>query len=441
MHELGHALGLFHGGGQGIPPASADNRFVNDKPNYLSVMNYSFQSSKPGFALRLPGVPDRSLQRTDRPLNYSAEALLELEEDALLEGLGIVGPAGGRTRYGGTNANGNGVPFIGPTDNAIDWNANGRIDAFVSGDINFFGVPGPNNPPTPGETLLGHDDWANLVYNFRDSFGFKGGTLDEIPEPEQTIDDIFGPELTPPPVANLAISKTSEPAAVHAGENIIYHLTVANLGPDPAANVVLIDTLPATTTFISCSATGAGTCSGSRNDQTITFPSLESGLSVEATLVGRVNDNVPAGTIVDNTASVSASTEDSDPSNNQTSTSVKVIAETPPPTISNISVDKPVLWPPNHKLVRVTINYTAASESGTPSCSLSVTSNEPPNGAGDGNTTPDWQVLDEHHVNLRAERSGQGKGRIYTVTITCRDSTGASASKSVEVIVPKSSGA
>mgnify|MGYP001769098295 CR=1 FL=1 len=33
MHELGHTLGLRHGG----------NVETNDKPNYLSVMNYSFQ--------------------------------------------------------------------------------------------------------------------------------------------------------------------------------------------------------------------------------------------------------------------------------------------------------------------------------------------------------------------------------------------------------------
>src|SRR4029078_5511463 len=42
MHELGHSLGLGHGGSDG----------VNYKPNYLSVMNYAFD---PG------GIPDPTL--------------------------------------------------------------------------------------------------------------------------------------------------------------------------------------------------------------------------------------------------------------------------------------------------------------------------------------------------------------------------------------------
>jgi hypothetical protein len=51
----------------------------------------------------------------------------------------------------------------------------------------------------------------------------------------------------------------------------------------------------------------------------------------------------------------------------------------------------------------------------------SVTSNEPVNGLGDGDASPDWTIIDAHHINLRAERSGTGTGRTYTITITCTD--------------------
>ncbi|MES1215635.1 MAG: hypothetical protein ABUT20_08960, partial [Bacteroidota bacterium] len=67
---------------------------------------------------------------------------------------------------------------------------------------------------------------------------------------------------------------------------------------------------------------------------------------------------------------------------------------------------------------------------------LTVSSNEPINGVADGDTDPDWIVVDDHHVQLRAERSAKGDGRIYTITITAADGSGNSAVKTVQVRVP-----
>jgi hypothetical protein len=104
------------------------------------------------------------------------------------------------------------------------------------------------------------------------------------------------------------------------------------------------------------------------------------------------------------------------------------------------SASPSTLWPPNHKMVEVTVNYSMADNC-TPSagltCTLSVTSNEPVNGTGDGDTAPDWEVIDARRVRLRAERAGNGQGRVYTITITCWDGAGNSASRQVTMSVPK----
>jgi hypothetical protein len=107
----------------------------------------------------------------------------------------------------------------------------------------------------------------------------------------------------------------------------------------------------------------------------------------------------------------------------------------PPPAITGASADPSQLWPPNHKMVNVTISYSVSDNCGQVATSLSVTSNEPVNGNGDGNTSPDWVVVDAHHVQLRAERAGGGSGRIYTITIAATDSAGNTSTQKVTVTV------
>jgi hypothetical protein len=109
MHELGHTLGLAHGGGDA----------VNCKPNYLSVMNYVFQFP---YANRDP----------NRPLDYSGTALAGLNEASLDEPSGIGGPAGRLAVWGQ-----GGLLWTDAANAAIDWNASGApTDLGVSANIN-----------------------------------------------------------------------------------------------------------------------------------------------------------------------------------------------------------------------------------------------------------------------------------------------------------------
>jgi len=109
------------------------------------------------------------------------------------------------------------------------------------------------------------------------------------------------------------------------------------------------------------------------------------------------------------------------------------------PVVSPATVDKSVLWPPNHQMELVTVNYTATDNCSV-DCVLTVTSNEPVNGLGDGDASPDWEVIDAHHVRLRSERSGSGNGRTYTITVTCTDPAGNTVVRTVTVKVPRSQG-
>lgn len=122
-----------------------------------------------------------------------------------------------------------------------------------------------------------------------------------------------------------------------------------------------------------------------------------------------------------------------DTSGNSTPRTFKVeIVDREAPAIAAISASPATLWPPNRKLVPVTINYTPSDNCAVQTCKLSVVSNEP---VGNG----DIQVIDAHRLLLAADRLGSGNGRTYTTTITCTDTANQSTVRTVNVIVPHNS--
>jgi hypothetical protein len=143
MHELGHNLGLQHGGAQ--DNANTNDFFDNYKPNYISVMNYAFQ-----FGIAYAATPGSTTIAGYR-VDYSDVKLPDLDETNLNETVGIQDTAhptdityGNRDGFCDTR-----VPALGP----VDWNGDSNTtDIHLALDVNCdFGAL----------TLLrGFDDWA-----------------------------------------------------------------------------------------------------------------------------------------------------------------------------------------------------------------------------------------------------------------------------------------
>lgn len=119
-----------------------------------------------------------------------------------------------------------------------------------------------------------------------------------------------------------------------------------------------------------------------------------------------------------------------------------IVVDTNPPVIASVSATPNVLWPPNHQLVKVTVSAKVTDPCDATTWKIiGVTSNEAVDMKGSGHTSPDWVITGAHTVELRAERSGTGDGRVYTITIQAIDVSGnLSSTATVTVTVPHDQG-
>jgi hypothetical protein len=210
MHELGHTLGLWHGGGDA----------VNYKPNYLSIMNYIFQ-----YDTLVPG----------RPLDYSWVALPTLDEDNLNEGVGI----GVAVQTLWNNPSNNPVRSAGNIP--IDWNLGGNLTIGVKLNLNnhiFANYVSPG-----GEELRGFDDWENLVYRFRGTKFFAASAVPEFPD-ELTTDVIelmraVGKHLVDIPTPQYSSAEMS--FRVEKGDWMEYSISYTGSPPDSFGSKIRIE--------------------------------------------------------------------------------------------------------------------------------------------------------------------------------------------------------
>jgi parallel beta-helix repeat protein len=165
MHELGHNLGLYHGGFND----------VNYKPNYHSVLNYTWQSPKKGYELSWR-------------LDYSREQRADLNEADLNETAGLGGNPAFLVPIGPIKDDmGITIPEL-PINEGGSFDFNGTPETPSQRDLNYIygGVS------SPGQTLVGHDDWSALTFNFRNATSYADGVQSDNPPDEITLDIDLG---------------------------------------------------------------------------------------------------------------------------------------------------------------------------------------------------------------------------------------------------------
>ncbi|MEU7838188.1 CARDB domain-containing protein [Nonomuraea sp. NPDC049129] len=218
LHELGHTLGLQHGGIDSI----------NCKPNYLSVMNYSYQ------------FPTAST--ATRPLDYQPQERAPMAENNGLDEVGDAVPgAGGRTVVYGLG----GVWNTTPANKPVDWNGDGIKATGQSGDVNHI-ILGPDTKSCPvslGQTLISWNDWEHLNLNFRESLWFEDGAHKGVLGLGDTeITAEAAASLNPP--IDLTATKTVDRQDASPGDTLTYTVSVGNKGPATATAVKIDDTMP-----------------------------------------------------------------------------------------------------------------------------------------------------------------------------------------------------
>jgi hypothetical protein len=202
--------------------------------------------------------------------------------------------------------------------------------------------------------------------------------------------------------------------------------------PDRPANAAGWHDGPVTVTF---SASDEGAQPSGVHEINVTLSGAENDEQALAGATGEVTISAEGLTRLTYTASDEAG-------NTSEPQALEVRIDSVAPTVACIAAPA-VLWPPNHELraVTVMVDVTDAGAGASGFVLEQVSSNEADDGLGDGDTPGDvtgWDLgTADGAGQLRAERSGTGTGRVYTLAYEGADAAGNTAACTTQVQVPK----
>lgn len=150
---------------------------------------------------------------------------------------------------------------------------------------------------------------------------------------EITTDNNTSSSTVLPPVPDLTLTKSVSPAVAQVGDQVVYTLTIGNIGGAPATDITLTDTLPPSLRLLGVTTT-AGNASASGNQVTVTAPSLAPGETIVVQVTAQVIAPLVAPNNV-NTASVSTSDREITTDNNTSSVTLGSPPSSLPQTAGN----------------------------------------------------------------------------------------------------------
>ena len=306
----------------------------------------------------------------------------------------------------------------------------------------------PNNPETPTDPNHGNERYGRSVLHvaatdangapqplLEVTFATSAGVLTSGAEPLKTdaaglVTDTLTVYESDPDLIHVSVTDGTRLTKLDVTK-IVAAPPVANAGPD--------QTVPCTGGASAQVTLDAGASTDPNNDITLYewfehfgTPEqvlLDKGKSVEVVLP--LGEHVITLRVTDATG------------NTSTDEVVVNVVDTSPPVVE-LNVTPSSLWPPNHKLVHVTATVDVHECQPFTVTLESVTSNEPDNGQGDGDTSGDIQGADlgnaDYDFDLRAERAGGGSGRVYTITYRIVDAGGLATTATAHVSVPHDQG-
>lgn len=199
-------------------------------------------------------------------------------------------------------------------------------------------------------------------------------------------------------------------------------------------NVIVEDTTPPVITAPADITAEATSAAGAVVDYAATATDLVDGAVTVGTSAAS-GSTFPLGTTTVTLTATDAAGNTSTASFNVT------VVDTTAPVINSVTPSIATIWPPNHKMVPITIAADATDNTGVTSLKvISITSNEAEDGHGDGHTDVDYAITGDLSVSLRAERAGKGADRVYTITVEATDAYGNSSTSTCTVTVPHDRG-
>ena len=226
----------------------------------------------------------------------------------------------------------------------------------ATGVQNLTGAPAAGSPP-PDTTV-----WAQYTPASQSATYTR----------TETLGPVCQMAVNAAPTVDMQFRTFTVPAAATAGNTLSYTLRLRNLGANAASNPSFTDVLPAGTTFVSINTLAGWTCVtppvGSGGTVTCSAATLGAGASSGTyNLVVRLSSDVPNGTVLVNTATVTSGGSESNPADNTRTGSTTVVSPASSADLAVTKTDTPDPVPAGQDLT-----YTILVTNNGPATALAV---------------------------------------------------------------------